>query len=287
MNNYGQTLYHHGVKGQKWGLRKYQNEDGSLTAAGREHYGYGTESSRSKYKQAKKDYKAAKKAYGKAFDDAFDYETRHPISTMTNKAKRAEANRRWDDAEAKEKVKDSAKEAYKQAKQEYKNSDEYKARQEKIKKAAIAGAAMAAGALAVYGAYKINQKNNAEETKRLDSLIDNGKKISAYYAKKSRVAAEASEARRRQADIYIRGARKEAKRETRVLPDGRYYRENVNRLFDKGNAKLHESNNLTNIALDAARKYRTVTTNTDALNFRRTLRSQYGLTGGSYYKKKK
>lgn len=35
------TLYHHGIKGQKWGLRRYQNEDGSLTAAGREHYGYG------------------------------------------------------------------------------------------------------------------------------------------------------------------------------------------------------------------------------------------------------
>lgn len=25
---------HHGVKGQKWGIRRYQNEDGSLTAKG-------------------------------------------------------------------------------------------------------------------------------------------------------------------------------------------------------------------------------------------------------------
>lgn len=33
-------LYHFGVQGQKWGLRRYQNEDGSLTPAGREHYGY-------------------------------------------------------------------------------------------------------------------------------------------------------------------------------------------------------------------------------------------------------
>lgn len=37
-NNY---LSHHGVKGQKWGERKYQYEDGSLTAEGRRHYGYG------------------------------------------------------------------------------------------------------------------------------------------------------------------------------------------------------------------------------------------------------
>lgn len=31
-------LAHHGIKGQKWGIRRYQNEDGSLTDAGRERY---------------------------------------------------------------------------------------------------------------------------------------------------------------------------------------------------------------------------------------------------------
>jgi hypothetical protein len=28
-------LYHHGVKGMKWGVRRYENEDGTLTAAGK------------------------------------------------------------------------------------------------------------------------------------------------------------------------------------------------------------------------------------------------------------
>ena len=31
-------LYHHGIKGQKWGVRRFQNTDGSLTAAGKKRY---------------------------------------------------------------------------------------------------------------------------------------------------------------------------------------------------------------------------------------------------------
>lgn len=31
-------LYHHGVKGMKWGQRRYQNKDGTLTNAGKKRY---------------------------------------------------------------------------------------------------------------------------------------------------------------------------------------------------------------------------------------------------------
>lgn len=35
---YKVELYHHGIKGMKWGVRRYQNKDGSLTPAGKKRY---------------------------------------------------------------------------------------------------------------------------------------------------------------------------------------------------------------------------------------------------------
>ena len=32
-------IYHSGIKGMKWGVRRYQNPDGSLTDLGRVRYG--------------------------------------------------------------------------------------------------------------------------------------------------------------------------------------------------------------------------------------------------------
>lgn len=50
-DGWNDELYHHGIKGQKWGFRKYQNPDGTLTEEGKARYGYGgTESAKGRAK---------------------------------------------------------------------------------------------------------------------------------------------------------------------------------------------------------------------------------------------
>lgn len=40
-DGWNDELYHHGIRGQKWGIRRYQNPDGTLTAEGKARYGEG------------------------------------------------------------------------------------------------------------------------------------------------------------------------------------------------------------------------------------------------------
>lgn len=49
-------LYHHGIKGQRWGVRRYQNADGSLTEEGYQHWGLNPDGSRFRGKRDRKQY---------------------------------------------------------------------------------------------------------------------------------------------------------------------------------------------------------------------------------------
>ena len=62
-----QYLEHYGIKGQTWGVRRFQNEDGSLTEAGKQRYGYYENSDGSKdYKRIQKDAANDAKEYARA-----------------------------------------------------------------------------------------------------------------------------------------------------------------------------------------------------------------------------
>lgn len=80
-NIYESFLYHSGIKDQKWGIRRFQNYDGSLTPEGKERY-------------SKKDLKKAKKELKKAEKEKKKYErSQEYIDSLDDKELRERINR--------------------------------------------------------------------------------------------------------------------------------------------------------------------------------------------------
>ena len=181
-------LYHYGIKGQKWGLRRWQNDDGSFNEAGKARY-FSRGGGENYHKLGKRKSGSSgvsgglgNKIAAKVYETNEKYYSKHGNKAM------ASANKR-------------AKEAQMQ-KYNQKNTPEARAkRAANLKKAAKIGAIAAGTALAAYGAYKLHESGKDKE------LIDAAK---LYMNKASTKAKMAGYEALGRADNAVQGARRAA-----------------------------------------------------------------------------
>lgn len=110
---YQPVLMHHGIKGQKWGIRRFQKEDGSLTPQGLKRYS----DMETRVANAKANYKAAKKSFNRDFNEAY----RNTGIHITKKG-RDTNTKQWEKTYDSSNTMDKAKKEYKDAKKELKQA---------------------------------------------------------------------------------------------------------------------------------------------------------------------
>lgn len=90
------VIEHHGILGMKWGVRRYQNADGTLTESGKKHY------SKEYKKYASKATNDYQKSSQKIYVDAYNKSAREQNENMAKKDKNKysvdEWNKMWEDS---------------------------------------------------------------------------------------------------------------------------------------------------------------------------------------------
>lgn len=76
------TLSHHGIKGMRWGVRRFQNKDGSLTPAGKKRYGSADAKAGSSPERSKPSLLRGKSGGGKKLSEMTDAELDARIRRM-------------------------------------------------------------------------------------------------------------------------------------------------------------------------------------------------------------
>ena len=206
-------LYHHGIKGMKWGVRRFQRKDGSLTFAGKKRYldDPSVKSSKAKMDAARKKQRAANADYTNASNKASFVPTKSNMQEANKayarkiKADSEYRRSKFDYGTNKEaaRLRESGKEIKNKSKHRLKLEEQYKkmgltdeqaqaAANKRIKteKILAASAALTVTACAAYVANKklkdrIDGVIKAGDQMQRISMTDNGGKLhDVFYAAK-------------------------------------------------------------------------------------------------------
>lgn len=209
--NHELYLAHHGIKGMRWGVRRYQKSDGSLTAAGKKRYSDSPAlaKQRSQMKSAESALATSKKAYRKEdykfryvpFSDNRKELARAKERVQKNEAKYRKAKLKYDTNKEVARIKDENVEFKKKSKHRLRLEEQYRqmgmddlqaqaAANNRIRTEKIL-AASAALTVAACGAYIANKKirdridgviKAGESLQRIEGMDTNGKLHSVFYA---------------------------------------------------------------------------------------------------------
>lgn len=206
-------LYHHGIKGMKWGVRRFQRKDGSLTSAGKKRYldDPSVTSSKAKMESDRAKQRLANAEYNKAYNKASYIPTKSNRQALNKayadkiKADSEYRRSKFDYGTNKEaaRLRESGKEIKNKSKHRLKLEEQYKkmgltdeqaqaAANKRIRteKILAASAALTVTACAAYVANKklkdrIDSVIKAGDQMQRISMTDNGGKLhDVFYAAK-------------------------------------------------------------------------------------------------------
>lgn len=87
-------LYHHGILGQKWGVRRFQNEDGALTDAGKKRYSADITGQKQRLKEARANERKLKWQWKKEYYTRFGNVTKETANSYKEATERTDWERR-------------------------------------------------------------------------------------------------------------------------------------------------------------------------------------------------